>query len=104
MARKRSTFSAEFKMQVAIEALQETMTLQALAEKHGVSVKNIMNWKQRFFQNALLAFGESERKESVKSLKKENAALEKKLRQLTVEHDFIMRKLEELKRQEVYVL
>lgn len=96
MARKRSTFSPEFKMQVVFEAMQTPLTLQQLADKHQISVKNIMNWKQQFFEKAHLSFDNPSSKETLASLKKENAALEKRLNQLQIEHDFVTQKLKEL--------
>lgn len=96
MARKRSTFSPEFKMHVVFEALQSKMTLQQLAQKHEISIKNIMNWKQQFFENASFAFQENQSKQTLAELKKENTKLEKELRQLSLEHEFVTRKVQEL--------
>jgi len=93
MPRKRLTFSPEFKMQVVFESFQPNMTLQKLADKHQTSVKNIMNWKQQFFENAHLAFENTASNETLTSLKEENTKLEKKLKQLQVEHDFVMEKI-----------
>lgn len=96
MPRKRLTFSPEFKMQVVFESFQPNMTLQQLADKHQTSIKNIMNWKQQFFEKAHLAFENSASNETLSSLKHENAKLEKQLKQLQNEHDFVMSKIKEL--------
>lgn len=96
MPRKRLTFSPEFKMQVVFESFQPNTTLQQLSDKHQTSVKNIMNWKQQFFENAHLAFENPASNETLTSLKHENAKLEKQLQQLQIEHDFVMRKVKEL--------
>lgn len=96
MPRKRLTFSPEFKMQVVFESFQPNTTVQQLADKHQTSVKNIMNWKQQFFEKAHLAFENPASNETLTSLKRENAKLEKQLKQLQIEHDFVMRKIKEL--------
>lgn len=96
MPRKRLTFSPEFKMQVVFESFQPNTTMQQLADKYQTSVKNIMNWKHQFFENAHLAFENSASNETLTSLKQENAKLEKQLQQLQIEHDFVMRKVKEL--------
>ncbi len=96
MPRKRLTFSPEFKMEVVFESFQPNITLQQLADKHHTSIKNIMNWKQQFFEKAHLAFDNPASKETLSSLKQENAKLEKQLKQLQSEHDFVTRKLKEL--------
>lgn len=96
MPRKRLTFSPEFKMQVVFESFQPNMTLQQLADKYQTSIKNIMNWKQQFFEKAHLAFENPVSNETLSSLKHENAKLEKQLKQLQNEHDFVMSKIKEL--------
>jgi len=95
MARKRSTFSPEFKMKIVLEALQDDGKLQQLADKYQISIKNIMNWKQQFFEKSHLTFENSDPKETLTSLKKENAKLEKLLNQLQIEHDFVTKKVKE---------
>ncbi len=97
MARKRSTFTPDFKMLVVLEAFQTQLTLQQLAGKHQISVKNIMNWKQQFLNNAHLAFQNTPTKETLETLKKENLELERKLTQATEEKSFVTKKIKELK-------
>lgn len=93
MPRKRFTFSPEFKMQVVFESFQPNTTLQQLADKYQTSVKNITNWKQQFFERAHLAFENSTSNATLTLLKQENAKLEKQLKQLQIEHDFVMSKV-----------
>ena len=95
MAKKRSTFSPEFKMKIVLEALQDDGKLQQLADKYQISIKNIMNWKQQFFEKSHLAFENPDPKETLTSLKKENERLERLLNQLQIEHDFVTQKVKE---------
>ncbi len=80
-------------MQIALEALSSGQTLQQLADKYAISIKNIMNWKQQFLGNASLAFNDIAQEKSTDELKKENANLEKRLQQLKKEYAFVMRNL-----------
>ncbi|MBR4321229.1 transposase [Treponema sp.] len=45
MAKKRQTFSKEFKTKVALEVLREESTIQEIAVKHGVHPNQISQWK-----------------------------------------------------------
>jgi transposase len=60
---KRSSFSAEFKAKVAIEALKEQQTLQELAQKYELHANQISSWKQEFLQNSASVFAQGKKKE-----------------------------------------
>ena len=45
MAKKRQTFSKDFKAKVALEALREESTIQEIAVKYGVHPNQISQWK-----------------------------------------------------------
>ena len=45
MARKRQSFSKDFKAKVILEALREESTIQENAVKHGVHPNQILQWK-----------------------------------------------------------
>lgn len=84
-----SKFDASYMAKVAIEALQEKETLQALAKKYGVAPSKIEEWKERLLQNSNKAFeSDAEDKREIKKLKETNAKLERKVGQLTLECDF----------------
>ena len=57
--RSRRKFTAEFKAKVAMEALQEKLTLTELSKKHDVHPNLITKWK-----NQLLELGSSVFKDS----------------------------------------
>ena len=61
MKSKRRNFTAEFKAQVAIEALKGQETLAQLSERFNVSSVMISNWKSEFLKNASAAFTEKKR-------------------------------------------
>ena len=45
MAKKRQTFSKDFKAKVTLEALREESTIQEIAVKYGVHPNQISQWK-----------------------------------------------------------
>ena len=97
MSNKRKTFTAEFKTKVVLEVLKDNQTVAELSVKHGVTPKNINNWKTLFLENAEIAMDPSK---SVSQYKKDNADLQikidqysKKVGQLTIEKDFLEGKL-----------
>ncbi|MCK9170522.1 MAG: transposase [Treponema sp.] len=97
MAKKRQTFSREFKAKVALEALREEATLQELSVKYSVHPNQIMQWKKLVAENAAVIFerankkngeehkADAEKEELMKVIgeqKIENEYLKKKYRQI----------------------
>lgn len=88
--KSRRKFSAEFKAQVAIEAIQEKHTLAEIAAKYELHPNQITEWKRQFLENAPRVFTE-------KHPQKEREANEQKLYEqigrLKVENEFLKKKL-----------
>lgn len=80
-----------FKKKVALDALKEDKTLSQLASKHGVHPIQVSKWKKELLEGAESLF---ERK---RTRQKEDGApreeLERKIGQLTVELDFLKKRL-----------
>ena len=55
----RRKHTAEFKAQVAIDALKEQSTLSELSTKYELSQAQISRWKAEFLKNVAAAFGGS---------------------------------------------
>ena len=53
MAKKRQSFSKDFKAKVTLEALREESTIQENAVKHGVQPNQILQWKASVLDNML---------------------------------------------------
>ena len=53
MAKKRQSFSKDFKAKVTLEALREESTIQEIAVKHGVHPNQILQWKASVLDNML---------------------------------------------------
>ena len=90
MRKKRQNYSAEFKAKVAIEALKEQKTIAELAQIYEIHPNQISTWKKEFLENAAKVFDKLHRKP------KENevvAKLFEKVGQLTIENDWLKKKL-----------
>jgi transposase-like protein len=92
MTRKpRTPRTAAFKKKVAIEALREDKTLNQLASEHGVHPIQIGKWKKELIDRAESLFeGKKDRKPDEGQ---DREALEKKVGRLTMENDFLKKKL-----------
>jgi transposase-like protein len=87
----RTPRTAAFKKKVAIEALREDKTLNQLASEHGVHPIQIGKWKKELINGAESLFeGKKNHKQDDTS---DREALEKKVGQLTMENDFLKKKL-----------
>lgn len=90
MSRKPRT--PAFKKKVAIEALREDKTMGQLASQHGIHPIQVSKWKKELIDGAESLF------EGKRSRKKEDSVgreeLERKIGQLTIENDFLKKKLE----------
>ena len=92
MSKKRRRFTADFKKRVALEALRERDTVQAIATRYEVHPNQVSTWKRQameglaeiFSRPALQRDGEHEAKVR---------ELHAKIGELTVERDFFLRGL-----------
>ena len=88
----RTPRTAAFKKKVALEALREDKTLSQLASQHGLHPIQVGKWKKELIEGAESLFeGKRSRKQDDSSTDRE--ALEKKVGQLTMENDFLKKKL-----------
>jgi len=87
----RTPRAAAFKKKVALEALKEDRTLSQLASEHGVHPLQVSKWKKELIDGAQSLFeGKKSRKQDDEV---DREVLEKKIGQLTVEIDFLKKKL-----------
>lgn len=85
---KRRTFSAEFKVRVALEALSGAYTIAELASRHKVHPNMIAQWKRKAQEGLPDLFArKSERTEADRDA--EVKELHAKIGQLIVENDFL---------------
>lgn len=92
MARKQ--FSANFKVQVALDAIKNELTIAELAQKHGVHPSQIKEWKNVLEKESEGLFARKTGKNNNQSdTSKYVEALERKAGQQAVEIDFLKKGL-----------
>ena len=100
MSKKRTTYSAEFKVKVVLEVLKGDKTLNQISQEYNILPKNIINWKKQFLDNAEIAMEPSkavkEYKDKIKELEKKVDKYAKTVGKLTVERDWAVGKLKSL--------
>ena len=94
MKKARRTFSADFKAKVAIEAIKEIKTISELAQIYQIHPNLISLWKKEFLSNAGRVFdaGKDEA-ELIKRLQKEKDDLIQQIGQLTVDNNWLKKKV-----------
>ena len=89
MAKKmQGKFTAEFKVQVALAAISNQMTVSEIVEKYKVSKTMVYQWKDEFLSNASKVF-ESGR--AARQQEKQIDNLHRKIGELEMELDFAKR-------------
>ena len=90
MAKKRQSFSKDFKAKVALEALREESTIQEIAVKYGVHPNQISQWKAQAIAGMAELFERPNKKseEVRRQEEKENEYL-KTIGEQKVELDFL---------------
>ena len=100
MSRKRTTFSTEFKTKIVLEVLKSDKTINEIASVNNITQKNIQNWKTTFLANAEMAMEPSkavqEYKNEVAELKAKNDEYAKIVGKMTVENEWLTKKLNSL--------
>lgn len=92
MGKKHRTFSAEFKFQVVVEALQGFKTINEIASMYEVHPGQVSQWKREFLDSGSQVF-QKKRDRDVASLEAEKEKLHQKIGQLTVEVDWLKKKV-----------
>ena len=94
MKKSRRKFTAEFKAKVAIEAIKEIKTISELAQMYQVHPNLITHWKKEFLTNAGKVFNVAkDQSDEVKKLKKENEELIHQIGQLSVDINWLKKKV-----------
>jgi transposase-like protein len=94
MKNSKRTFSAEFKAKVAIEAIKEVKTISELAQIYEVHPNLISLWKKDFLTNAGKVFEKNKQEsDQIEKLKKENDDLIHEIGKLTVDLNWLKKKV-----------
>ena len=93
MARKRRRFTAEFKARVALEALRERDSVQAIATRHELHPNQVSTWKRQLLEGLPDVFAGGAGQKLAKEHEAKIRDLHAKIGELTVERDFFRRGL-----------
>lgn len=89
MAKKRRTFSKEFKAKVALEALKEQLTISQIAKKYELHPNQVSSWKKQAKEDLLEVFGSGKEDEDQEEL---ISALYEKIGRLEIQLDWLKKK------------
>ena len=93
MKDKNRTHTPEFKMDVAIEALKGELKLAEIATKHGVHPRQVTTWRNQLVKEGVEVFTSKHANRKTKQdIEKDD--LQKKVGQLTMEIEYLKKKLE----------
>lgn len=90
MKRERSP---DFKKRVALEALKEQKSIRDIATEYEVHPMQVCKWKKQLCEQAALAFESSSKKRGEQAAAAREAKLHEKIGQLTVELDWVKKKV-----------
>lgn len=93
MARKRRTFSAEFKARVVKEVLRERDTMAHIARKYELHPNQINKWKSEFLKGMSSVFGQRQEADRER-LEKELSKAYEEIGRLKVERDWLKKSLD----------
>ena len=100
MSRKRASYSAAFKSKLVLEVLKNEKTLSEIASANNITPKNLQNWKKIFLSNAEIAMEPSkavkEYKDELCAAHEQNEMLTKIVGKMTVEKEWLEKKLKSL--------
>jgi transposase len=90
-----TTYTPAFKAQVALEAIKEQETLEALAQRFNIPAALILEWKQHFIESAGQLF---DRKKAGTTARPSIRQLTAKLKRLEQDRDFLKYALKKLEK------
>ncbi|WP_420636673.1 IS3 family transposase [Candidatus Palauibacter sp.] len=100
MAGKRRRFTPEFKARVALEALREHDSVQAIARRHELHPNQVSTWKRQLLEGLPEVFAGGAGRKLAKEHEAKVRELHAKIGELTVERDFFRRGPQALSRAE----
>jgi len=89
MKNTRKRYASSFKAKVVIEAIKGQKTLTQIASEHSIHPNQIAKWKKEFIQDSHLIFQKRSNKKDQKLIEE----LYKQIGQLTMELDWLKKKL-----------
>jgi transposase-like protein len=93
MARRRKTFSSEFKAKVALEAIRGVTTTAQIALRHKVHPNQITKWKKQALENMAALFADGRSKTNKGEDDRLKDRLYQQIGQLQFELDWLKKKV-----------
>ncbi len=93
MAKQRQRRSAQFKFQVALEAIKEQKTLSQLASEYDVHPTQITQWKKQLLDSGTSLFGQQRVREQHEQAVRE-AELFEQIGRLKMELEWLKKKVD----------
>jgi putative transposase len=91
---KRRQFSPEIKKKISIEAIREQRTINEIANAYEVHPAQVRKWKKELLDSAASIFQDPRKREGdLKKQEQQEAVLQQKVGQLTMENDWLKKKL-----------
>lgn len=88
MAKKRRTFSAEFKLDTVIEGLRGEKSIAQICRERDITDSLYYKWREMFYERALEIFTDGRQAaEQAHDLEERMAELERIMGRLTLEHE-----------------
>ena len=78
---KRKSYTAEEKIKILREVLEDGKPISQVADHYGLHPNNIFNWRKQLFEGGLQTFQVKRADISVKAEERKIAALEEKIKQ-----------------------
>ncbi len=94
MSTKYKKYSVKLKTEVAINALKEAKSDLELCSEYKIPKTNLYQWKQKLLEGAESLFiPESQRDKKYKELERHIEGLQKLIGEMTIENNFLKKKL-----------
>jgi len=92
MPKRRNHHSAEFKFQLALEAIKGQQTINELASRHGVHPNQIGHWKRQLLEQGPKVFNGAQQAHQQKAQQAREAQLYEQIGRLQMELDWVKKK------------
>ena len=93
---KRKRYDADFKRQVALEALRGEATIHEIAARFNIHPNQVSEWKKQALDHLGNAFGSKAANKEEKRLNRENSILKEIVAQRSIEVEWLSKKCKEL--------
>lgn len=95
MAKKRRSFSQQFKFKVALEAVKGMKTLNQIAGEYQLHPNQVSHWKQQLLQEGSAVFNGKGQRSELEAVAAREAELYEQIGRLKMELEWLKKKVAE---------